>query len=320
MEPVRIVFLDRETLSMETRLREPAFPHTWTTYPRTAPEEVVERIRDAEIVILNKVPVNAAAIAAAENLRFIAVAATGHNSVDVAACKERGIVVSNIRGYAETTVPEHVFSMVLALRRSLLAYRDAVARGRWQEARQFCFFDYPIRDLAGTTLGIVGRGALGQATARIGAALGMKVQFAGRKGATEAGEGRVPFEEFLATSDVISLHCPLTPETRGLIGDEEFAKMERRPLLINASRGGLVDEEALGRALDAGMISGAGFDVTMPEPPPMDSPLMKLVGRWNFILTPHVAWASREAIQTLADQLMDLVDAFQKGSPRNRVV
>jgi glycerate dehydrogenase len=318
-EPVRIVFLDRETLSPETRLREPAFPHTWTTYARTAPEEVVERIADAEIVIINKVRLNAAAIAAAERLRFIAVAATGYDAVDVAACKERGIIVSNIRGYAETTVPEHVFALVLALRRSLLAYRDAVARGRWQEAKQFCFFDYPIRDLSGSKLGIVGRGALGQATGRIGNALGMKVQFAGRKGAAEAGDGRVPFDEFLATSDVVSLHCPLTPETRGLIGDSEFAKMARQPLLINASRGGLVDEEALGRALDAGMIAGAGFDVTMPEPPPIDSPLMKLVGRPNFILTPHVAWASREAIQALADQLIDLVEAFQRGSPHNRV-
>jgi glycerate dehydrogenase len=317
--PVRIVFLDRETLSPETILREPGFPHTLKVYSRTALDDVAERIADAEIVITNKVRLSAEAISAAPRLRFVAVAATGYDVVDVTACKERGIVVSNIRGYAETTVPEHVFALVLALRRSLVAYNEAVARGRWQEAKQFCFFDYPIRDLAGSTLGIIGRGALGQATARIGRALGMTVEFAGRKGATGTEDGRVPFDEFLATTDVVSLHCPLTPETRGLIGDAEFDRMKRRPLLINASRGGLVDEEALGRALDEGRISGAGFDVTMPEPPPTDSPLMRLVGRPDFILTPHVAWASREAIQTLADQLVDLLEAFQVGQPRNRV-
>lgn len=318
--PLRIVFLDRDTLGPAAVLRPPAFPHVLEMHARTRPDEVASRIGDADMVITNKVRIDAASIAAAKRLRLIAVAATGYDIIDVAACQTHHIAVTNIRGYAGITVPEHVFALVLALRRSVLAYRDAVARGRWQQAAQFCFFDFPIRDLAGATLGVVGRGALGQATARIGAAFGMQVQFAGRKGEAGAREGRVPFATFLATSDVITLHCPLTPQTRGLIGAAEFALMARRPLLINVARGGLVDEQALTYALDAGQIAGAGFDVATPEPPPADSLLMALLDRPNFILTPHVAWASRDAVQALADQLIDVIDAFYAGASRNRVV
>ncbi len=209
--------------------------------------------------------------------------------------------------------------MIFSLRRSLSAYQEAVRVGRWQAAGQFCFFDYPIRDLAGSTLGIVGGGALGSEVARIAQAFGMEVLFAARKDAPPT-EGRVAFGEVLARSDVITLHCPMTPQTRGLIGDAEFAAMTRRPILINTARGGLVDEAALVRALDRGQISAAGFDVATTEPPPFDNPLMSLTGRPNFMLTPHVAWASREAIQTLADQLIDNIEAFVEGAPKNRVV
>lgn len=316
--PLRIVFLDRDTLRPDTVLRVPAFRHELRTYPETRPDEVAARIADAEIVITNKVRLSAEAIGAAPHLRFVAVAATGYDIVDTAACRARGVAVSNIRGYARHAVPEHVFALIFALRRNLLAYRDAVRAGRWQAAGQFCFFDYPIDDLAGATLGVVGRGALGEEVARIAAALGMTVQFAARKGAAP-GEGRVAFERLLATSDVISLHCPLTPETRGLISDAEFAAMRRRPLLINTARGGLVAEDALERALDAGRIAGAGFDVASTEPPAADHPLMRLAQRPNVIVTPHVAWASRGAVQALADQLIDNLEAFAAGAPRNRV-
>lgn len=246
-------------------------------------------------------------------------AATGTDVVDLQACRERGVAATNIRAYAVHTVPEHTFALILALRRSLLAYRDAVARGRWQESGLFCFFDYPIQDLAGSTLGIVGGGSLGGSVADLGRAFGMRVAFAGRKGAAETPPDRTPFTEVLRTCDVLTLHCPLTPETRGLIGAPEFALMERRPLLINTARGGLVDETALGEALRSGQIAGAAFDVTAPEPPPADSPLMALTSLPNFILTPHVGWASAEAIQSLADQLIDIIEAFQRGEVRNRV-
>lgn len=316
--PLHIVFLDRETLRPDTVLRPPRFPHELTSYPRTAPDDVASRIAEADIVITNKVRLTADAIAAAPRLRFVAVAATGYDVVDVAACRARGIAVSNIRGYARTSVPEHVFALIFALRRSLVAYREAVIAGRWQRAGQFCFFDYPIDDLAGSTLGVVGRGELGQAVGRIGEALGMRVQFAARRGEAPA-DGRVPFETLLATSDVISLHCPLTPQTRGLIGPAEFAAMARRPLLINTARGGLVQEDALAAALDAGQIAGLGFDVASAEPPAADHPLMRLASRPNVILTPHVAWASRQAVQALADQLIDNLEAFAAGAPRNLV-
>jgi glycerate dehydrogenase len=316
--PAEIVFLDRETLPEETVLRSPAFPHRMVEHQRTGPGEVADRIASADIVITNKVPVRAEAIAAAKKLRFIAVSATGTDMVDLRCCGERGIIVSNVRDYALTTVPEHTFALIFALRRSLLAYRDSVRDGRWQAASQFCFFDHPIHDLAGSTIGIIGSGTLGRAVADMARALGMTVLFAGRKGATP-GKGRVAFEETLRRSDVITLHVPLTPDTKGLIGATEFALMERRPILINAARGGLVDEMALGEALARGQIAGAGFDVASGEPPAADHPLMALLAYPNFILTPHVAWASREAIQVLADQVVDNIEAFWAGCPRNVV-
>ncbi|MCK6438551.1 NAD(P)-dependent oxidoreductase, partial [Rivihabitans pingtungensis] len=221
--------------------------------------------------------------------------------------------------YAVHTVPEHTFALIFALRRSICAYRDAVRAGRWQEAGQFCFFDHPIRDLAGSTLGVIGDGVLGQAVAAMGRALGMRVLFAGFKGQTGQGALYTPFEQTLAQSDVLTLHCPLLPTTRNMIGAAEFAQMRRRPLLINTARGGLVDEAAVGPALAAGQISGAAFDVVTTEPPPADHPFMALLDRPDFILTPHVAWASDEAQQGLADQLVDNIEAFVRGEPANVV-
>lgn len=317
--PARIVFLDRDTLSPETKLREPSFPHELISYDRTAPDEVAARIADADIVITNKAPVRREALAGAKRLRLVAVAATGTDVVDVAACAERGVAVCNIRNYAVNTVPEHTFALILALRRSILAYADSVRRGRWQEAGQFCYFDYPIRDLAGSTLGIIGDGVLGRAVADIGRAFGMRVLFSAYKGTTGMGPLYTPFEDVLRTSDIITLHSPLMASTRNMIGAPEFALMERRPLLINTARGGLVDEAALADALTGGRISGAAFDVVTSEPPPADHPFMRLLDRPDFILTPHIAWASGEAVQGLTDQLFDNIDAFWMGSPRNLV-
>lgn len=316
---LRVVFLDRATLSPQTRVRPFAFPHVLTVHERTGADEVAARIADADIVITNKAPVRAAAIAGAPNLKLVAVAATGTDVVDVAACAGRGITVSNIRNYAVNTVPEHTFALILALRRSILAYRDSVRAGRWQDAAQFCYFDHPIRDLSGSTLGLIGDGVLGRAVADIGRAFGMRVLFSTYKGTTGMGPLYTPFEEVLRTSDVISLHSPLLPSTRNMIAAPEFALMERRPLLINTARGGLVDEAALVDALRSGRIAGAGFDVVTTEPPPPDHPMMKLTELPNFILTPHVAWASDEAVQGLTDQLVDNIEAFVGGAPRNVV-
>lgn len=316
---MKIVFLDRSTISPQTRLRAPGFAHTLEVFERSTAAEVAPRIADADIVIVNKVKVDAAAIAGAAKLKLFAIAATGYDNLDLAACEARGIVVSNIRNYAVHTVPEHTFALIFALRRSICAYRDAVRAGRWQEAAQFCFFDYPIRDLQGATLGVIGDGVLGQAVAQIGRALGMRVLFSTYKGVEGMGPLYTPFEDVLAQADVLTLHCPLTPSTRNMIGAAEFAQMRRRPLLINTARGGLVDEAALVEALKQGQISGAGFDVVSVEPPPADHPFNAILGRPDFILTPHVAWASDEAVQSLADQLIDNIEAFVRGAPVNLV-
>ncbi len=317
--PVRIVFLDRATLSPETRLKQPGFAAQIEEHQQTDPDQVASRIAGAEVVITNKVPINAEALAAAPKLKLIAVAATGYDRIDLAACRSRGVTVCNIQGYAGNTVPEHTFALLLALQRSIVPYRQSVIDGRWETSNQFCYFDYPIADLSGKVMGVVGDGALGKAVGRIAEAFGMRVLFSSYKGVEGMGPLYTPFEEVMRCSDVITLHCPLMPSTRNLISDAEFNMMECHPLLLNTARGGLVDEEALERALDSGRISGAGFDVVTTEPPGEDHVMRRIARRDNVILTPHVAWASREAIQGLADQLIDNIDAFMNAAPRNIV-
>lgn len=314
---LRIVFLDRDTLSPRTVLRSPGFSHDLIVYDRTRPSDVEERIADADIVITNKAPIRADALAGAERLRMIAVAATGYDVVDVPAAKARGITVSNIRNYAINTVPEHTFGLMLALRRSIVAYGQSVWDGAWERADQFCYFDYPITDLSGSTLGIIGDGALGKAVADIGRAFGMRVLFSAYKGVEGMGPLYTPFEQVIAESDVISLHCPLLPSTRNLIGQQELKAMKRSAILLNTARGGLVQEEALCAAILEGEIAGAGFDVVTMEPLPHEHPFWQLRNMPNFILTPHVAWASQEAIQGLADQLVDSIESFVAGKPTN---
>jgi glycerate dehydrogenase len=311
-----IVFLDRSTL--QAQVRRPALEHTWEEYATTSPAQTVERLRDATIVLTNKAPLRGDVLAQLPKLKMIAVAATGYDVIDVPACRERGIAVANIRNYAVHTVPEHAFSLILALRRSLLEYRADVERGRWQEVDQFCFFDHPIRDLHGSTMGIFGEGVLGQGTAAIARAFGMRVLFADHAPPKMPDVEFTPMEQVLAESDVISLHCPLTPDSRNLFGLEQFRKMKRSAILINTARGGLVDELALVTALKEGLIAGAGFDVLTKEPPKEGNPLLDL-RMPNFILTPHVAWASDGAMQFLADQLIDNVELFLKGTPQHLV-
>ena len=315
----RIVFLDRSTIAPQIRLRRPAFEHELVEHANTRPEEIVARLSGASVAILNKVPTPAAVLQQLPDLRLIAVAATGTDCVDKTYCETHGIAVSNIRGYAVNTVPEHAFALIFALRRNVVAYREDVIAGRWQQSGQFCFFDHPIHDLAGARLGIIGEGVLGQRVAEIARALGMVPMFAAHKGRSGLGPLYTPWNEVLETSDILTLHSPLTPETRNMIAMPEFRAMKRRPLIINTARGGLVDEADLVRALDEGLISGAGFDVAIGEPPPRDSPLMQIARRPNVILTPHVAWASDEAQQALADQLMDNVENFVADRPSNLV-
>jgi glycerate dehydrogenase len=316
---LRIVQLESESLIAD--VRRPAFAHDWVEHAKTAPGQVVERLAGAAIAITNKVAIDAAAIAALPDLKMIAVSATGTNNVDLDACRARDIVVSNIRGYAEHTVPEHVMALLLALSRNLIAWRETLLAGGWQRAEQFCLFDHPIRDLHGATLGLIGSGTLGNGVARLAEAFGMRVLRAERKGATVVRPGYTAFPVVLAEADAISLHCPLTAETRNLIGEPELRAMKPSALLINTARGGIVDEAVLIRALKEGWIAGAGFDTITAEPPPADHPMVDpaLLAQPNFLLTPHVAWSSRPAMQTLADQLIANIEAFVAGAPRNRV-
>ena len=311
-----VVFLDRA--SVIANLRRPRAATDYLEYPHSEAHELIERLRGAAVAITNKVPLREAVLRQLPQLRMIAVAATGYDIVDVGYCRDHGIAVANIRNYAVHTVPEHAFALILALRRNLLAYRADVEQGLWNRSEQFCLLDHPILDLHGAQLGIIGEGALGRAMAAIGAAFGMRAVF--RDHPQRVGEDLEyqPLPRLLAESDVVSLHCPLLPSTHNLIGEAELRTMKRTAILINTARGGLVDERALVRALQEGTIAGAGFDVLTVEPPREGNPLLDL-RLPNLIVTPHIAWASRGAMQFLADQLIDNIDAWAAGTPQNLV-
>lgn len=312
----KVVFLDRA--SLKATVRQPACAESYVEHEKTSVDQLLQRLAGATVAITNKVPLRADVLNQLPALKMIAVAATGYDVIDVPCCRERGIAVANIRNYAVHTVPEHAFALILALRRSLLAYRADVQAGVWNKSDQFCFFTHPIGDLHGSTLGIIGEGAIGQGTAAIARGFGMKVLFADHAPPKAPGVEFTPMDEVIAQSDVLSLHCPLTPDTRHLIGIEQMRRMKRSALLINTSRGGLVDEQALIQALDEGLIAGAGFDVLTTEPPKNGHPLLD-VRRHNFILTPHVAWASDGAMQFLADQLIDNIERWAEGRPQHLV-
>lgn len=313
----RIVFLDRSTLI--AHLRGPDWPHVWVDHASTEPDETGERLGDATVAVVNKVRITREVLDAAPRLRLVAVAATGLNNVDLEACRERGVAVCNIRGYAEHTVPEHVFMLLLALRRNLVAWRQSLAEGAWERATMFCLFDHEVLDLHGSTLGLIGHGSIGRGVERLARAFGMTVLVAEHKGARDIRAGRVPFDEVLCRSDHLSLHTPLTDATRHLIGAAELGRMKQHAVLINTARGGVVDETALLEALRSGRIAGAATDVLEQEPPRPGDPLLQ-ADLPNLLITPHVAWSGRQAMQTLADQLIDNIEAFFRGQSLNRVV
>ena len=312
----RVVFLDRN--SVKANVRQPRCAESYVEYDRTDPADVVDRLREATVAIVNKVPMREPTLAQLPKLKLIAMAATGYDCIDIDSCRRRGIAVANIRNYAVHTVPEHAFMMLLALRRNLLAYRHDVEHGVWQKSEQFCFLTHPIGDLYGSTIGIVGEGAIGQGTAAIARGFGMTVLFADHDPPKAPGVEFTTFDEVLERADVISLHLPLTPATRNIIGLPQLRRMKRNAILLNTARGGLVDEQALVQALEEGLIAGAGFDVLTIEPPREGNLLLEL-RRHDFILTPHVAWASDGAMQFLADQMIENVDLWAEGRPRHLV-
>lgn len=290
-------------------------------YAKSAPAEIASRIADREVVIVNKAVLGRGVIASAAKLRLIVVAATGTDNVDSAAAAERGIAVTNVRDYCSTAVAQHVWAMVLELTQKVSAYHGLVLDGAWQRSEAFARFDYPIRELAGRALGIVGYGTLGRAVASFGRCLGMEVVVAAVPGSTSRADtpAREPLDAVLARCDVVSLHCPLTERTRSLIGAKELRAMKPDAILINTARGGLVDGAALAEALRRGEIGGAGIDVLPTEPPGGDEPL--LAGDIpNLLVTPHIAWAAREARQRAIAQIAENIGAFLTGDRIRRVV
>ncbi len=280
----------------------------------TAPAEVADRLTGFDVALVNKVPLDRDALAGAHGLKLVAVMATGTNNVDLDACRELGIAVCNCRGYATPAVVQHVTALLTALATRWHDYDAAIRRGNWQRSGTFCLLDYPIAELAGRRLGIVGYGDLGCAVARVAKALGMTVLVAERPGAVDIRPGRLSFESLLAQADALTLHCPLTDASRQLIDADALARMPDHALLINTARGGLVDETALAEALRAKTIGGAGIDVFSREPPPADHPLLA-DDIPNLIVTPHSAWGSLEARCRLVAQLAENLLAFRDGAP-----
>ena len=308
---MKIVFLDSTALPKHLPIPRPDFPHEWVEYETTVAEQTFERAKDADIIITSKVVFKRELLQRLPQLKLIALTATGTNNIDLAAAKELGIVVKNVAGYSSVTVPEHVLGLIFSLKHSLhLWYRDQL-EGKWADSKQFCYFDYPMQDIRGATLGVVGKGNLGSEVGRLAEALGMRVLYAEHKNAAVCREGYTPFFDVLARSDIVTLHCPLTSETENLINRETLSHFKPSAFLINTGRGHLVDEQALLNALQTGKLAGAALDVLAKEPPEKDNPLMVAAKTLpNLIVTPHVAWASDSAVTTLVNKVRENLEEF----------
>ena len=315
----RAVFLDHSSLDLGdldlSRLRG-CFDEL-QLHPATAPHEVAERLQGASVAITNKVHLDATALAACPDLRLILVSATGTNNVDLQAARAQGIVVSNCQGYGTPSVAQHTLALLLALATRLPDYQQAVADGKWAQARQFCLLDFPIVELEGKTLGLLGHGELGGAVARLAEAFGMRV-LSGQLPGRPARDDRLSLAELLPQVDALTLHCPLNDSTRNMIGAAELALLKPGAFVVNTARGGLIDEQALADALRSGHLGGAATDVLSVEPPANGNPL--LAGDIpRLVVTPHSAWGAVEARQRIVGQLAENAEAFLQGNPR-RVV
>ncbi len=290
----------------------------WQWHHNTAPDTLGERLSGVEIAVTNKVVLDADTIAQADALKLICVAATGVNNIDLKAAAAHGTAVVNVTGYATPAVSQHVLALMLAHATRWASYDAAVKRGEWAASEFFCLLDYPIEELAGQTLGLVGHGELGQAVARLAEAFGMTVLIADRPNATTIRKGRVAIQDMFERADMISLHCPLTDDTRNLINADALARMKRHAFIVNTARGGIIDSAALIAALRDNRIGGAALDVLDSEPPPADHPL--LTGDIpNLIITPHSAWGSRGARQRMLAGVAANISAFADGHTPNRV-
>jgi len=316
---INVVVLDRNALAGDIQIGPLSVPHTWTNYANTRSDQVQTRLTDTEVAILSKTRMDKTTLEGCPSLKHIAVAATGYNTIDLAACQRLGITVSNIPSYAATTVAEHVIGVSLSLRRKLIQYRQKVIDGAWQKSPGFCLFDKPVNDLNGAIMGIIGLGDIGQTTAKLAAAMGMRVIFCARRKIEFDGAEQVDFNELIKHADIISLHCSLNTSTADLISTKELAQMQEHAILINTARGGIVNETALVEAITSNQIGGAAVDVLVEEPPKDHSPLLSIANRSNVIITPHIAWSSRGAMQDLTTILINNIEAYLAGKPVNLV-
>lgn len=315
---MNIVYLDGYTLNPGDLSWEPLEKlGTLTVYDRTAPEEIVERAAQADAILTNKVVLDAQILAQLPQLKYVGVTATGYNIIDVQAARAQGITVTNVRGYSTPAVAQHTFSLLLALTNHTELHSQSVRSGDWATAIDWCYWNTPLVELSGKTLGLIGLGDIGTQVARIALALGMRV-VAHRKSSAPADEGveLVELEYLFRESDVVSLHCPLTDETSGLINANSLATMKPTAYLINTGRGGLIREQDLADALNSGRLAGAAVDVLSTEPPQADNPLLTAQ---NCIVTPHIAWAFNESRRRLMQLTAENIAAFQQGTPSNVV-
>ena len=314
---MNITVLDAATLA-NTSLDALAQLGKLTCYDLTAKEQVVERCQDADVVVSNKVVINQHAMSKLPNLKLICVAATGTNNIDLGAAKEHGIAVTNVAGYSTPSVVQHTFTLITNLLGNTHRYINDCQQGLWQQSPMFCRLDYSFNEIAGKTLAIVGYGSLGKAVADVARAFGANVIISERKGQTPR-EGRVSFNDALTTADIISVHCPLTDETRNQIAAAELSMMKPSAIIINTARGGIINEADLADALANNVIAGAGVDVLSKEPAEQENPLALYKGA-NLLLTPHIAWASQESIVRLVNEIALNIQAFNQGEMRNRLV
>lgn len=314
----KIIFLDRDTTDrgdLDFSGLEGLGDVTY--HGITGPDETAARITEANIVLTNKVVIGTDAMDGATDLKLIQIVATGTNNVDLDAARERDLAVCNVSGYSTESVAQHVFATLLNLQTNV--HRFAAEPEKWAESPMFTRLDYPIAELAGKTLGIVGLGSIGKAVARIGQSFGMNVVAYARDGSEQKGDiERLAHEEFFAAVDVVTLHCPLTPDTHHFINADSLALMKDDAILINTGRGDLVNEPDLVAALTSGVIRAAAIDVLTPEPPPADHPFLT-AQLDNLFITPHTAWSSREARQRLLDGIVANIEAFRRGEELNRV-
>ncbi|THA15090.1 2-hydroxyacid dehydrogenase [Rodentibacter pneumotropicus] len=308
---MQIVFLDSTAIPKHIPIPRPNFEHKWIEYAHTSADQTIERAKNADIVITSKVIFDRKTLEQLPKLKLIAITATGTNNIDLIAAKELGIEVKNVTGYSSVTVPEHVMGLIFSLKHSLAGWLRDQTSAKWGESQQFCYFDYPITDVRGSTLGVFGKGCLGSEVGRLAQALGMNVLYAEHKDATTCREGYAPFYEVLKQADIVTLHCPLTKTTENLINAETLSQMKKGAFLINTGRGPLVDETALLNALTSGHLGGAALDVMIKEPPEKDNPLILAAKTMpNLIITPHIAWASDSAVTTLVKKVTQNMEDF----------